>query len=324
MEQLQKKEKIVVIIGPTAVGKTKLSIALAKRFNGEIISGDSMQVYKGLDIGTAKIKQEEMEGIPHYLIDIKEPDESFSVAEFQSLVKQHIKDISNRGKLPIIVGGTGLYIQSVIYGYQFSHVPSSDQGIREKLEKKALEEGNQALHDQLKQIDPISAERIHPNNIRRVIRALEVYYCTGKTMSELQNKKQELCYDAALLGLTMEREELYDRINQRVDKMIEEGLLKEVRKLYDSGLSGECQSIQGIGYKELYEYFSGKATLEEAIEKLKQNSRRYAKRQLTWFRNKIPVKWFDMTNVKTSQQFHHIISEISLYIEGMLEIKSNT
>lgn len=324
MEQLQKKEKIVVIIGPTAVGKTKLSIALAKRFNGEIISGDSMQVYKGLDIGTAKIKQEEMEGIPHYLIDIKEPDESFSVAEFQSLVKQHIKDISNRGKLPIIVGGTGLYIQSVIYDYQFSHVPSSDQGIREKLEKKALEEGNQALHDQLKQIDPISAERIHPNNIRRVIRALEVYYCTGKTMSELQNKKQELCYDAALLGLTMEREELYDRINQRVDKMIEEGLLKEVRKLYDSGLSGECQSIQGIGYKELYEYFSGKATLEEAIEKLKQNSRRYAKRQLTWFRNKMPAKWFDMTNVKTSQQFYHIISEISLYIEGMLEIKSNT
>lgn len=324
MEHSQKKEKIVVIIGPTAVGKTKLSIALAKKLNGEIISGDSMQVYKGLDIGTAKIKREEMEGIPHYLIDIKQPDESFSVAEFQELVKKHITDISMKEKLPIIVGGTGLYIQSVIYDYQFTHIPSSDQTIRERLEKKALEEGNHALYAELKQIDPNSAEKIHPNNVRRVIRALEVYYCTGKTMSELQKQEQELCYDAALIGLTMKRDELYRRINKRVDQMMEEGLLDEVRNLYESGLTEDCQSIQGIGYKELYEYFSGKVTLEEAVEKLKLNSRRYAKRQLTWFRNKMPVKWFDMTKVKSSQDFQEIFSEISSYIEGKLEIKSNT
>ena len=273
-------EKLVVIIGPTAVGKTKLSVELAKRLGGEIISGDSMQIYKGMDIGTAKIKPEEMEGIPHHLIDIKEPTESFSVAEFQQMVRPLITEISERGKLPMIVGGTGLYIQSVIYDYQFSDAPS-DEEYRKELELFWEENGTVALHKKLAEIDSESAKRIHPNNIRRVIRALEIYHCTGKTMTEWQKQQTpELLYNVALIGLTMERAMLYERINTRVDQMIAEGLLQEVKALYDRGIR-DCQSIQAIGYKELYECFDGKITLDEAIEQLKQNSRHYAKRQLT-------------------------------------------
>ena len=317
------KEKLIVIIGPTAVGKTKLSIELAKRYNGEIISGDSMQIYKGMDIGTAKIKEHEMEGIPHHLIDIKSPDESFSAAEFQSLVRDEITKITSRGKIPIIAGGTGLYIQSVIYDYQFSDAPS-DEDFRERLEKQAAEEGIDGLYAQLEEIDPKSAEKIHPNNIRRVIRALEVFHCTGKTMSDFQETQiPESMYNLALIGLIMEREKLYDRINQRVDLMMEEGLLSEVERLYHSGLR-DCQSIQAIGYKELYDFFDARVSLEDAICQLKQNSRRYAKRQLTWFRNKMDVKWFDMSEVLHSQDFQKKLAEISTYIEGKLKIKSNT
>lgn len=323
MEVLTKKEKLLVLIGPTAVGKTKMSIELAKHFNGEIISGDSMQVYRKMDIGTAKITPEEMEGIPHHLIDIKHPHESFSVAEFQQLVREKITQISNRGKLPMIVGGTGLYIQAVIYDYQFSDAPS-DELFRESLEKRAQLEGNEVIYNDLVKIDPIGAQQIHPNNLRRVIRALEIYHCTGKTMSDFQEKQiPDLLYDTALIGLTMERERLYERINERVEVMMDQGLLDEVKELYQSGLR-ECQSIQAIGYKELYDYFDQKISLESAIEQLKQNSRRYAKRQLTWFRNKMDVEWFDMTNVKTNATLHKKIDEISMYIEGKLEIKSNT
>jgi tRNA dimethylallyltransferase len=312
-------EKLVVIIGPTAVGKTKLSIELAKRLNGEIISGDSMQVYKGMDIGTAKIKPEEMEGIPHHLIDIKEPAESFSVAEFQQMVRPLISEITKRDKLPMIVGGTGLYIQSVIYDYQFSDAPSDDN-YRRRLEKFAQERGVVALHEKLKKIDPYSAERIHPNNVRRVIRAMEIFYCTGKTMTEWQKQQTpDLLYDVALVGLTMEREQLYRRINERVDQMMAEGLLDEVKTLYESGVR-DCQSIQAIGYKEIYEYLDGYISLEEAIEQLKQNSRRYAKRQLTWFRNKMPVQWFDMTDL---ENFSTKVEEILHYIAGKLQLKTN-
>lgn len=321
--ELEKKEKLVVLIGPTAVGKTKLSIELANKFNGEIISGDSMQIYKGMDIGTAKIDHEEMDGIPHHLIDIKYPHESFSVAEFQQLVREKITEISKRGRLPMIVGGTGLYIQSVIYDYQFSDAPSDDE-FRKGLEKRAKVEGNQSIYDELLKMDPEGAKSIHPNNLRRVIRALEIIHCTGKTMSQFQEKQEpDLLYDTALIGLTMERERLYDRINMRVEMMMEAGLLEEVRLLYQSGLK-DCQSIQAIGYKELYEYFDDRITKEEAIEQLKQNSRRYAKRQLTWFRNKMEVEWFDMTNVKQNEILLKKIGEISSYIEGKLEIKSNT
>ncbi|USK40741.1 tRNA (adenosine(37)-N6)-dimethylallyltransferase MiaA [Cytobacillus firmus] len=320
---MSEKEKLAVLIGPTAVGKTKLSILLAKRFNAEIISGDSMQIYKRMDIGTAKINEEEMEGIPHHLIDIKNPEESFSAAEFQELVRSKITEITSRGKLPIIVGGTGLYIQSVIYDYQFSDAPS-DEEFRKTLEERAEREGNNVIYEELLEIDPESAEKIHPNNIRRVIRALEIYHCTGKTMSQYQEKQNpELLYDMALIGLTMDRETLYDRINQRVDIMMQEGLLEEVRSLFDNGLM-DCQSIQAIGYKELYDYFNGRVSLENAVENLKQNSRRYAKRQLTWFRNKMNVEWFDMSDSVDPHEFEKKFAEISAHIEGKLKIKSNT
>lgn len=317
---VENKGKLLVLIGPTAVGKTKLSIELAKKYNAEIISGDSMQIYKEMDIGTAKIHPDEMEGIPHHLLDIKEADESFSVAEFQQLVREKINDIHARGKLPMIVGGTGLYIQSVIYDYQFSDTVSDD-GLRKILEEKAEQNGNEYVHKMLEQVDPESAERIHPNNIRRVIRAIEVFHCTGKTMSEyLQEQEKELIYDVALIGLTMDRDKLYERINLRVDLMMKIGLLHEVKTLHDRGLK-HAQSIQAIGYKELFEYLDGKVSLEEAIGNLKQNSRRYAKRQLTWFRNKMDVAWFDMTDVGS---FSKKMLEISLFIEGKLKVKANT
>lgn len=323
MEVLDKKEKLVVLIGPTAVGKTKTSIELAKRFNGEIISGDSMQIYKGMDIGTAKITREEMEGVPHHLIDIKLPQESFSVAEFQHLVRDKITEITSRGKLPMIVGGTGLYIQSVIYDYQFSDAPS-DEEFRKTLEKRAEKEGNEAIYNELKEIDPDGSLNIHPNNVRRVIRALEIFHCTGKTMSQFQESQSlDLLYETAIIGLTMEREQLYERINRRVDLMMEEGLLEEVKSFFDAGLT-DCQSIQAIGYKELYEYFANHISLEEALHMLKQNSRRYAKRQLTWFRNKMDVEWFDMTDVVQKVDLFKKIDEISSYIEGKLAKNTNT
>ena len=323
MKGLTIKKKLLVLIGPTAVGKTQTSIKLAKAFNGEIISGDSMQIYKKMDIGTAKIMQAEMEGIPHYLIDIKNPDETFSAAEFQELGREKISDITNRERLPMIVGGTGLYIQSVLFDYHFSEAPS-DASFRKNLEMQAEKDGNIVLHAQLMRMDPESGRRIHPNNIRRVIRAIEIFHCTGKTMSELQQSQPiESIYDVAIIGLTLEREKLYERINKRVEIMIENGLIKEVETLFQQGYK-DCQSIQAIGYKELYEYFYGNVTLEEAVENLKQNSRRYAKRQLTWFRNKMDVKWFDMTEANNPILLGKKIDEISSYIEGKLQIKSNT
>ncbi|KPB03743.1 tRNA (adenosine(37)-N6)-dimethylallyltransferase MiaA [Bacillus sp. CHD6a] len=312
------KQRVIVIIGPTAVGKTKTSVELAKRINGEIISGDSMQIYKTMDIGTAKIKKEEMQEIPHYLIDIKEPQEAYSVAEFQQDVRNKIDEITSRGRIPIIVGGTGLYIQSVLYDYQFSE-SGKDEETRLRFEKRSQEIGVEKLHQELAEIDPKSAANIHPNNVRRVIRALEIFHTTGKTMSEYQDTQQpEPLYDIALIGLTMDREVLYERINLRVDLMMEEGLLSEVQTLYDKGIRN-CQSIQAIGYKELYAYLDGKVTLEQAVDDLKQNSRRYAKRQLTWFRNKMDVTWFDMTNADFEQK----LSQIFTVIAGKLRLEAN-
>lgn len=312
------KEKVVVIIGPTAVGKTKLSIDIAKHFNGEIISGDSMQIYRKMDIGTAKITKKEMEGIPHHLIDIKDPTESYSVADFQANVRALISEITSRNKLPIIVGGTGLYIQSVIYDYQFSKQGSNDS-IRLQLEKEVEERGIEPIYEMLRKIDSESAEKIHPNNHRRVIRALEVYLTTGQTMSQNQEEQieNELLYDATLIGLTMEREKLYNRINARVDKMMRDGLVEEVETLHKQNIRN-VQSIQAIGYKEVYDYLDGKVTLEEALELLKRNSRRYAKRQLTWFRNKMNVTWIDMTDVDYEKKLKEIIQ----YIAGKQQLKS--
>ncbi|MDQ0214690.1 tRNA dimethylallyltransferase [Oikeobacillus pervagus] len=314
---MNKKEKVVVIIGPTAVGKTALSIHLAKKFQGEIISGDSMQIYKGMDIGTAKVTEEEKEGISHHLLDLKDPTEAFSVAEYQQVVREKITEIASRGHLPIIVGGTGLYIQSVIYDYQFSDAPCDDT-YRQQLENLCQEKGKLFLYQQLQKIDPLSAEKIHPNNVRRVIRALEIYHSTGKAMSDSQQKEDPpLLYDVAIVGLTMERDQLYERINKRVDQMMEQGLLNEVETLWGRGIR-DTQAVQAIGYKELYAYLAQETTIQEAIDRLKQNSRRYAKRQLTWFRNKMDVEWFDLTleNEKTKK-----IHEISDFIAGKLHLK---
>ncbi|WP_275669575.1 tRNA (adenosine(37)-N6)-dimethylallyltransferase MiaA [Metabacillus litoralis] len=310
------REKLVVIIGPTAVGKTKLSIDLAHRMNGEIISGDSMQIYKGMNVGTAKIRKDEMENIPHHLIDIKNPNEDFSVAEFQETVRPLINNITSRNKMPMIVGGTGLYIQSVLYDYQFTESPSNPV-FREKMYKLLEEKGEKVLHEQLVLIDPVSAKNIHPNNSRRVIRALEVYECTKKPMSEyINDQEKHLLYDVALIGLSMDRDVLYDRINHRVDIMVEQGVLTEAKELFDKGLR-DSQAAKAIGYKEFFDYLDGSCTLDEVILQLKQNSRRYAKRQLTWFRNKMEVKWFDMT-----PPIHHEqkVDEIFSYIAGKLEL----
>lgn len=284
-------EKILVIVGPTAVGKTALSIHLAKQLNGEIISGDSMQVYRQLDIGTAKVKPEEKEGIPHHLIDCREFTEDYSAAVFQREGRKKIKEITERGKLPIIVGGTGLYIQSLLYDFQLGGKKEEETSeIRKKYEAFAEENGNEALWQLLLDKDAKAAETIHFNNRKKVVRALEVFETTGYSI--LTPKEQPaLLYDYFLIGLETERSFLYERINQRVDLMLEEGLLTEAKLMYDNK---GAQAAQGIGYKEFFPYFDKHIELDEAIEQVKQNSRRYAKRQLTWFRNRMNVKWFDL------------------------------
>lgn len=285
-----KEAEVVAIVGPTASGKTALSIELAKQYNGEIINGDSMQVYKGLDIGTAKITEEEMEGVPHHLLSFLEPTDSFSVADYQKYVREKIMEIQARGKLPIIVGGSGLYVQAVLYDFQFT-----DEQVDEEARKAYYAEleklGPEAMHAKLAALDPKTAETIHPNNTRRVIRALEMIELSGVSKaSEAQNRGEIPLYKHFIigLGLNMEREELYDRINRRVDIMMEKGLLEEVKGLWQRNIRG-VQSIQAIGYKELYDYLDGTCSLEEAVEAIKQNSRRYAKRQLTYFRNKMDI-----------------------------------
>ncbi|PYF06126.1 tRNA (adenosine(37)-N6)-dimethylallyltransferase MiaA [Ureibacillus chungkukjangi] len=284
------KIEVVAIVGPTASGKTALSIKMAKAFNGEIINGDSMQIYKGLDIGTAKITEEEMEGVPHHLISFKEPTEGFSVAEYQTLVREKIAEIQGRGKLPIIVGGTGLYVQSVLYDFQFTK-EDVDEEARKSYYDELAKIGPDAMHAKLMELDPETAGTIHPNNTRRVIRALEMVELHGVSKaSEEHNRGNIPLYQYLIIGLDMDREKLYERINLRVDIMMEQGLLEEVTGLWERGIR-DVQSVQAIGYKELYAYLDDRLTLNDAIEQLKQNSRRYAKRQLTYFRNKMDVEW---------------------------------
>ncbi|WP_047985203.1 tRNA (adenosine(37)-N6)-dimethylallyltransferase MiaA [Ornithinibacillus californiensis] len=308
------KQKVIAIVGPTAVGKTKLSIEIAKRFNGEIISGDSMQVYSGMDIGTAKIKQEDTQGIPHHMIDIKEPDESFSVADFQYYVQKYFDEISARNHIPIIVGGSGLYIQAVLNDYHFAD-EKRDDAITKKLELELEQYGIEPLYRRLKEVDPTQANKIHPNNFRRVIRALEVYEKTSLTMTEYHmQQKTESPYESLLIGLEMERSLLYDRINRRIDIMIQEGLLEEVKLLIKKGYENS-QSMKAIGYKELVPYFAGESSLEESIELLKRNSRRYAKRQYTWFKNKMNVNWYNLTPLTISEKFDEILVDLAGFIE---------
>ncbi|UFU01113.1 tRNA (adenosine(37)-N6)-dimethylallyltransferase MiaA [Radiobacillus kanasensis] len=304
------KQQVVVIVGPTAVGKTALSVEIAKAFQGEIISGDSMQIYKGMDIGTAKVTEEERQGIPHYLIDFKQPDESFSVAEFQNLVEHSILEISQKGKLPIIAGGTGLYIQAALYGYEFSETKRNDT-YQKKIEKEIELQGTNAVYERLKKVDPIQAEKVHPNNTRRLVRALEVYDRTGQTMTENHEKQlEESKYEPILIGLEMERSRLYERINLRVDQMIEQGLMKEVEYFYTKGLT-DSQSMKAIGYKEFIPYFEGEQSEEKSIELLKRNSRRYAKRQMTWFKNKMNVDWYSILPETKETVFQNILSDLA-------------
>ncbi|MBY6036008.1 tRNA (adenosine(37)-N6)-dimethylallyltransferase MiaA [Fictibacillus nanhaiensis] len=311
------REKLVVIVGPTAVGKTKTSIELAKAINGEIISGDSMQVYQGLDIGTAKITEEEKQGIPHHLINIKHPSEPFSVAEFQTRAKELISEINQRGKIPIIVGGTGLYIRAVTHHYDFSEAKRNSE-LREQLQKRADDEGSEALHRELRLVDPVRAAEIHPNNVPRVIRALEIYHETGNIPSNEQKNVagvEESDYNLALVGLTMNRERLYERINTRVDLMMEHGVLEEAKWLLTMDVE-KSLAAKAIGYKELFPYLLGECTLEEAVSLLKRNSRRYAKRQFTWFYNQMDVTWFSMDEGPFQKKF----KEIHHFVEGKLKI----
>lgn len=308
------KNKVIAIVGPTAVGKTKLSIEVAKRYSGEIISGDSMQVYRGLDIGTAKITKEEMQGIPHYMIDMKDPDEPFSVADFQQYVTHYIDIITKKNKLPTLVGGSGLYVQAALYSYNFPTY-KRDEKVVEKLENEIAAFGIEPLYKKLQEIDPKQAAKIHPNNYRRVVRALEIYETTGKRMSDFQQQVKESPYDVKLIGLEMQRDELYKRINHRVDMMMERGLIHEVEKLYQKGYTHK-QSMQAIGYKEFIPYFKGEKTLEEAVETLKQNSRRYAKRQYTWFRNKMDVVWYDVSNGAINEKFRKILDDLAGFLHS--------
>ena len=288
------KPKIYGVVGPTASGKTEYAIELAKKCGGEVVSCDSMQIYKHMDIGTAKPTQEEMDGIPHHMIDIAEPWESYSVARFVSEARACIDEVLERGRVPILCGGTGLYFDSVIKNIDFSEI-ESDPDYRSELMQTAKENGNEYVHDMLKKIDPKSAEAVHPNNLKRVIRALEIYKTTGKSKTEIDRESvRESIYDAEIYGLNRPREELYERINRRVDIMLENGLLDEVKSLLEMGISRDATSMQAIGYKELAEYFEGSCKLFEAVEKIKQESRRYAKRQLTWFRKNKEIIWLNM------------------------------
>lgn len=293
-ESFEKKHPVLAVVGPTATGKTALGVALAEQFGGEIISADSMQIYKGLDIGTAKVTPEETHGIPHHAVDLLEPDQTFSVADFTTLAGTLETDLSARGKLPILVGGTGLYVQSFLYGVRFTAEKAPD-GLREQLAAELAEKGPAALYEELKQVDPEAAAAIHPNNQVRVLRALEHYRATGRRLSEQKaaSLPPERPYRALVLGLDFpERAQLYRRIDLRVDKMLDAGLLDEAKLVYDHRQTYRT-AAQAIGYKEFFSYFEGTAPLDACTEKLKQASRNYAKRQLTWFRHMDGVVWLD-------------------------------
>ena len=288
------KKPLVVLTGPTAVGKTKLSIALAKALGGEIISADSMQVYKHMDIGSAKITEKEMDGVPHHLIDVLSPFEEFHIVRFQELAKKAVEDIYSRGRIPVFVGGTGFYIQAVTKDIDFTE-GEEDKEYREELSRLAAEKGNEFLHEMLRNIDPKSAEEIHANNVKRVIRALEFYKENGFPISQHneEQKQNETPYNLAYFVLNAPRELLYERIDRRVDEMMENGLMEEVQKLKDMGCRRDMTSMQGLGYKEILSFLEGEVPLEEAVRILKRDTRHFAKRQLTWFRRESDVIWLD-------------------------------
>lgn len=286
------KRPLIVLTGPTAVGKTKLSIALAKAVNGEIISADSMQVYQHMDIGSAKIRPEEMQGVPHYLVDVLLPEEEFHIVKFQQMAKEAMENIYGKGKIPILVGGTGFYIQAVTRDIDFTEAEQEDS-YRKELETVAEEKGSEFLHQMLAEVDPASAQEIHANNVKRVIRALEFYHQNGTPISAHNQEQKERTspYNLAYFVLNAPRDLLYERIDQRVDEMLEEGLLQEVQRLKDMGYHRGMVSMQGLGYKEILAYLEREYPLEEAVRILKRDTRHFAKRQLTWFRREPEVTW---------------------------------
>ena len=307
------KKPLIVIAGPTASGKTALSVSLAKAIGGEIISADSMQVYRKMNIGSAKIRPEEMQGVPHHLIDILEPDEPFHIVRFKELADRAVQEVHERGRIPILAGGTGFYIQAVTRDIDFSEA-EQDDGTRKELERIAEEKGAVFLHEMLKKADPASAEELHPNNVKRVVRALEFYHQTGRRISEHneEQKLRETPYNLAFFVLNMPREEQYRRIDRRVDIMMEEGLLDEVRALKEAGCRRGMTSMQGLGYKEMLDYLDGICTLEEAVRILKRDTRHFAKRQLTWFRREKDVIWIaqDEFGYDTEKILDYMLDEL--------------
>ena len=290
------KQPLIIIAGPTAVGKTALSVALAKRIGGEIVSADSMQVYRGMDIGTAKVTKEETCGVPHHLIDVLDPKDPFNVMTFRSMVKDAVRGISSRGNVPVLVGGTGFYIQSVLYDVQFEEDASSEE-LRKELEQEADVLGAEKMHERLRALDPDAAEAIHPNNIKRVVRALEYCLSTGRKISVHNREQRERTspYSFLFYVLTMDRAALYQRIDLRVDQMMEQGLLAEVKRLRDEGVTSDMVSMQGLGYRQIFDYLEGIATLDEAVERIKRETRHFAKRQLTWFRREPDARWINVS-----------------------------
>lgn len=310
------KIKLVVIVGPTAIGKTSTSIELAKELNGEIVSADSMQIYRYMDIGTAKPNMSERQGIPHYMMDIIEPDESFNVAIYQKRAKAAIDCIYKKGKLPFLVGGSGLYVNSIVYPLDFT-TATEDHELRAELYKKVEEKGNYYLHQKLAEIDPTTAKRVHPNDVKRIVRAMEIYCLTGKPMSQhKQNlKNADIPYDLIMIGLYMERSKLYEKINMRVDHMIEQGLIEEVKSLQNMGYGKDLVSMQGLGYKEIIAYLEEEHSLEEAIDILKRDTRRFAKRQLTWFRKDKRIHW---VNIEDFNWEHNLYEYLIDYIDTQI------
>ena len=308
------KKPLIVLTGPTAVGKTSLSISLAKAVNGEIISADSMQVYKKMDIGSAKIRPEEMQGVKHYLVDVLDPEEEFHIVKFQQMAKKAMEEIYAKGKIPILVGGTGFYIQAVTRDIDFTEA-EQENSYRTELEALAEEKGAEYLHEMLRKVDPASADSIHANNVKRVIRALEFYHQNGTPISahNEEQKKQVSPYDLAYFVLNAPRDILYERIDKRVDQMMDEGLVKEVEELRNDGCHRGMVSMQGLGYKEILAYLEGEYPLEEAVRILKRDTRHFAKRQLTWFRRESDVIWVD------KDRFNWDEKEILKYMTDILE-----
>ncbi len=308
------KPKVIVIGGATASGKTGLAVELAKKINGEVISADSMQIYKNLDIGTAKVTKEEMQGIKHYMLDVCDVEKKFSVADFQELAYKYIEEILAKGKTPIIAGGTGLYISSLVDNMKFTEHKEEEKKVRDTLYKKAEELGEDAVdyfYAKLVEIDKEAAEKIEKNNLKRVIRALEIYYTTGETKTE-QDKKttlEDIKYDYKTFVIDWDRELLYSRVNKRVDIMVEQGVLKEVKWLKEKNLPQDNTAVAAIGYKEFFPYLDGKSTLEECVEKLKQETRRYAKRQITWFKRIRDVKYISY-KLSTEEKIKFILDNI--------------